>query len=262
MLFGSPLPHMPRSPQDSSAAHLGLSPHQTAAKSGIFSPGAFQSLFQSPSGATLDDSPFQSLSRPPAKHSPVSAAAQYSAAQASRQASVGQAQAQRKEQQHSTAGAADTKDHIAGMLVPVSAPAVSMANEQVLTRKNRVLPQDMRATITGHRCHTVELQQWSFLCRCHMDCMIAPLRSACRHSLPWSAAHHQKGSVVSSLTPCQNRTTARRSTAAKVPPSHAVSRSHTATLVFILSLNCALPAHPCLNRLMVPMTATPLRKCH
>lgn len=137
MLFGSPLPHMPRSPQDSSAAHLGLSPHQTAAKSGIFSPGAFQSLFQSPSGATLDDSPFQSLSRPPAKHSPVSAAAQYSAAQASRQASVGQAQAQRMEQQHSTAGAADTKDHIAGMLVPVSAPAVSMANEQVLTRKKQ-----------------------------------------------------------------------------------------------------------------------------
>ena len=132
MLFGSPLPHMPRSPLDSSAAHLGLSPHQNGTHSGVFSPGALQSLFQSPSGATLDDSPFHSLSRPPAKHSPVSAAAQYSATQASRQASVGQAQAQRMEQQHSTVGAADAKEQTsAGMLVPVNAPAALMADKQV-----------------------------------------------------------------------------------------------------------------------------------
>ena len=138
MLFGSPLPHMPRSPLDTSAS---LSPHQNATQSGIFSPGALQSLFQSPSGATLDDSPFHSLSHPPAKHSPVSAAAQYSATQASRQASVGQAQAQRMEQQHSTVGAADTKEQTsAAMLVPVNAPAALMANKQVTNQMCTPIP--------------------------------------------------------------------------------------------------------------------------
>ena len=153
MLFGSPLPHMPRSPLDTSAAHLSLSPHQNATLPGIFSPGALQSIFQSPSGATLDDSPFHSLSHPPAKHSPVSAAAQYSATQASRQASVGQAQAQRMEQQHNTAGAADTKDQTsAGMLVPVNAPMALMANKQVTNQTCMPIPCHAVTVVKGSCC--------------------------------------------------------------------------------------------------------------
>lgn len=175
MLFGSPLPHMPRSPRDTSAAHLGLSPHENATQSGMFSPGALQSLFQSPSGATLDDSPFHSLSCPPAKHSPVSAAAQYSATQASRQASVGQAQAQRMEQQHNTAGTADTKEHTsAGMLVPVNGPAALIANKQVTNPMH--LPILCHAVTFVNRPGCVK---WGgrrpIQCRCLMEWETTPL---------------------------------------------------------------------------------------
>ena len=134
MLFGSPLPHMPRSPQDTSSNHLGLSPHQHSVQFGAFSPGPLQTLFQSPAGASLDDSLFPSLSHASAKHSPVSAAAQYNAAQANRQATVGQAQTQRLEQQHSMAGASDAKDHAStSMLVPVTSSAVLLAKPQVMS---------------------------------------------------------------------------------------------------------------------------------
>ena len=175
MLFGSPLPHMPRSPRDTSAAHLGLSPHQNATQSGMFSPGALQSLFQSPSGATLDDSPFHSLSCPPAKHSPVSAAAQYSATQASRQASVGQAQAQRIEQQHNTAGTADTKAHTsAGVLVPVNGPAALMANKQVTNSMH--LPILCHAVTVVNRPGCVEkVVDDKIPCRCRMEWETVPL---------------------------------------------------------------------------------------
>ncbi|DBB18290.1 TPA: hypothetical protein ACH3X3_003249 [Trebouxia sp. C0006] len=134
MLFGSPLPHMPTSLHDSSAAHLSMSPNRGITHSGAFSPSPFHTLFQSPSGATLDDSPYQSLSHPPAKHSPVSAAAQHTAAQASRQAAAGQAQGQRSEQQsHSLAMDASERSST-GMLVPMPAPvAAPESKPQVAT---------------------------------------------------------------------------------------------------------------------------------
>lgn len=131
MLFGSPLPHMPSSLHDSSAAHLSMSPNRGITHSGAFSPSPFHTLFQSPSGATLDDSPYQSLSYPPAKHSPVSAAAQHTAAQASRQAAAGQAQGQRSEQQNPTRAVDVSERSSTGMLVPMPAPAVPESKPQV-----------------------------------------------------------------------------------------------------------------------------------
>lgn len=131
MLFGSPLPHMPSSLQDPSTAHLSLSPNRGISQSGAFSPSPFHTLFQSPSGATLDDSPYQSLSHSPAKHSPVSAAAQHTAAQASRQAAAGHAQGQRSEQP-TTTRAMDSAEHAStGLLVPVPAPAALETDPQV-----------------------------------------------------------------------------------------------------------------------------------
>lgn len=133
MLFGSPLPHMPTSLHDSSAAHLSMSPNRGITHSGAFSPSPFHTLFQSPSGATLDDSPYQSLSHPPAKHSPVSAAAQHTAAQASRQAAAGQAQGQRSEQQsHSLAMDASERSST-GMLVPMPAPVAAPESKPQVT---------------------------------------------------------------------------------------------------------------------------------
>lgn len=121
MLFGSPLSHLPSSLQD--AVSLALSPNRAGVQSGSFSPSPFQTLFQSPTGATLDDSPYQALSHPIVKHSPVSAAAQHTAAQASRQAAVGQAQGQRGEPHH-TSRAADILERTStAMLIPLSAPS-------------------------------------------------------------------------------------------------------------------------------------------
>ena len=118
-LLGSP---MPTSLLDPSGVHLNLSPNQGITHSGAFSPSPFHTLLQSPCGATLDDSPYQGLSHPPAKHSPVSAAAQHTAAQASRQAAVGHAHGQRYEQQ-STTRAMNASEHAStAMLVPVPAP--------------------------------------------------------------------------------------------------------------------------------------------
>jgi len=131
MLFGSPLPHMPSSLHDSSAAHLSMSPNRGITHSGAFSPSPFHTLFQSPSGATLDDSPYQSLSDPPAKHSPVSAAAQHTAAQASRQAAAGQAQGQRSEQQKPNRAVDVSERSSTSMLVPMPAPAVPESKPQV-----------------------------------------------------------------------------------------------------------------------------------
>lgn len=131
MLFGSPLPHMPNSLHDSSGVHMSLSPNRSSIQSGAFSPGPFHTLFQSPSGATLDDSPYQSLSQPPAKHSPVSAAAQHTAVQASRQAAVGQAQGQRGEQQSTTRTVDAPERSSTSMLVPMPPPAVLEVRIQV-----------------------------------------------------------------------------------------------------------------------------------
>ena len=131
MLFGSPLPHMPSSLHDSSAAHLSMSPNRGITHSDACSPSPFHTLFQSPSGATLDDSPYQSLSHPPAKHSPVSAAAQHTAAQASRQAAAGQAQGQRGEQQNHTRAVDASERNSTGLLVPMPAPAAPESKPQV-----------------------------------------------------------------------------------------------------------------------------------
>ena len=122
MLFGSPLSHLPNSLQD--AVHLALSPSRTGLQSGNFSPSPFH-LFHSPPGATLDDSPYQSLTRPVVKHSPVSAAAQHTAVQASRQAAVGQAQGQRGDAQNISRSADALERTSTAMLIPMSAAGVS-----------------------------------------------------------------------------------------------------------------------------------------
>ncbi len=168
MLFGSPLPHMPTSLHDSSAAHLSLSPNRGITHSGAFSPSPFHNLFQSPSGATLDDSPYQSLSHPPAKHSPVSAAAQHTAAQASRQAAAGQAQAQRGEQQ-STTGAMDAPERTsAGMLVPVPAPSPLESKPQVTWQMLPVADSKNSTTAVSVLAYTAA-SSMSTCCGCETD---------------------------------------------------------------------------------------------
>lgn len=119
MLLGSPLPHMANSVQGAALAHH--SPGRGSPHSGMFSPSHFHSLFQSPPGATLDDSPFQGLSQPMKRHSPVTAAAQHNAAQATRKAAAGQAHGRTE---HSTSiQTQDAAAVLASLLVPVAAPA-------------------------------------------------------------------------------------------------------------------------------------------
>ena len=121
MLFGSPLPHLPNSLQDT--VHLALSPNRHTIQAGTFSPSPFHTLFHSPPGANLDDSPYHSLTHPTVRHSPVSAAAQHTAVQASRQAAVGQAQGQRGEQQSLSRPTDALERTSTAMLIPMSAPA-------------------------------------------------------------------------------------------------------------------------------------------
>ena len=119
MLFGSPLPHIASSLHE--VAHHSHSPIRSSPHSGMFSPNHFHSLLQSPAGATLDDSPFQSLSQPAKKHSPVTAAAQHTAAQATRKAAAGQAHGH--SEHSSSMQTHDAAAVLASLLVPVAAPA-------------------------------------------------------------------------------------------------------------------------------------------
>lgn len=121
MLLGSPVPHLANTLQAAATAQATQSPLKTSPHAGLFSPTQFHSLFQSPPGATLDDSPFQSLSQPIKRHSPVTAAAQRSAAQATRKAAAGQAHGR---VEHSTSmQTQDAAAVLASLLVPVAAPA-------------------------------------------------------------------------------------------------------------------------------------------
>ena len=126
MLFGSPLPHIASSLHEAAVAQHSHSPMKNSLQSpithsGMFSPNQFHSLFQSPPGATLDDSPFHSLSQPVKKHSPVTAAAQRTAAQATRRAAAGQAHG--RVELSSSLQTQDAAAVLASLLVPVAGPA-------------------------------------------------------------------------------------------------------------------------------------------
>ena len=117
---------MAASLHEAAAAHHSHSPMRNSLQSplthsSMFSPKQFHSLFQSPPGASLDDSPFHSLSQPVKKHSPVTAAAQRTAAQATRKAAAGQAHG--RNELSSALQTQDAAAVLASLLVPVAGPA-------------------------------------------------------------------------------------------------------------------------------------------